>query len=170
MKHNLTKLNGILLIIFGLVALFFPGITLKALGIYFALTLLAGGIVMTIGAIRAKKYNPHWYMMLTEGIIGIVISLIIFAAPVLLATAFVVIMGIWAIVLGLIFLFMYLKRSLPTFSNTFLLIISLLSLFLGVFIILDPFESTRIITVLIGIYAVLYGVFSLIKSSKTYSY
>ncbi len=170
MKNNITKLNGILLLIFGFVALFFPDITLKALGIYFAITVLIGGTGMIIGALRVKKYNPNWYMMLTEGIIGIIISFIIFAAPALLATIFVVIMGIWAIVLGLIFLFMYLKHSLPVFSNVFLLIISILSLLLGAFIILDPFESTRIVIILIGIYAIIYGTFSLIHSSKSYSY
>lgn len=169
MKNNLTKLNGILLLIFGLVALFFPGITLKVLGIYFAFTVLVGGTVMTIGALRVRKSNPNWFTMLAEGAIGIVISFIIFAAPELLATVFLVVMGIWAIVLGLIFLFVYFKRTLPVFSNTFLLIVSLLSLFIGAFIILDPFESTRIVTILIGIYAVLYGTFSLINSSRSYS-
>ena len=169
MKKNLTKLNGFLLVIFGLVALFFPGITIKALGIYFAITALIGGIVMTVGAVRVKKHNPNWYTMLAEGVIGILISFILFAAPQLLATVFVIIIGIWAIVLGLIFLFTYFKRTLPAFSNSFLLIVSILSLIVGAFVILDPFESTRLVTILIGIYTILYGTFSIINSSKSYS-
>lgn len=167
-KNNLIKLNGILILIFGLIALFFPGITLKALGIYFAISLLIGGMVLLVEAFRLRKSGIKSYLPVLEGIIGIVISLIILARPEVVATVFVIVMGIWAIVTGLIFLFAYSKKTLPAFSNSVMLVIAILSLMIGVFIIINPFESTRIITVLIGIYAIIYGIFSFSNSSKRY--
>jgi len=167
-KKHLIKLNGILILIFGLIALFFPNVTLKALGFYFAISLLIGGIVLFVEAIKVKKYGHNWHMPLIEGSIGILISLIILARPEVVATVFVIVMGIWAIITGLIFLFAYSRKTLPAFSNSIMLVISIISLITGVFIIINPFESTRIVTVLIGIYAIIYGIFSLSNSSKRY--
>jgi uncharacterized membrane protein HdeD (DUF308 family) len=163
-----VSVNGVLAIIFGLVALLFPGITLVALGIYFAISILIGCILLTVGAFRVKKTNDHWYLLLIEGIIGILISIIILARPELVASVFVTIIGLWALIIGLVLLFSYFRGRLATISNSLVLIISVLSLITGLVIVLNPFESTRIITVLIGIYAIIYGLFSVINSSKVY--
>jgi uncharacterized membrane protein HdeD (DUF308 family) len=168
LKKNFVSINGILAIVFGLVALFFPGLTLATLGILFSIAILVGGIMLIAGSLRIRKINHRWYILLLEGIIGILVGIIILARPELVATVFVTIIGIWALIIGLVFLFTYIKSRLPSFSNTFMLIISILSLITGIFIIIDPFESTRIITILIGIYAIIYGLFSVIHSSRIY--
>lgn len=168
LKKNFVSINGILAIVFGLVALFFPGLTLATLGILFSIAILIGGIMLTTGSLRIRKINHRWYILLLEGIIGILIGIIILARPELVATVFVTIIGLWALIIGLVFLFTYIKSRLPSFSNIFMLIISVLSLLTGIFIIIDPFESTRIITILIGIYAIIYGLFSVIHSSRIY--
>ena len=168
LKKNFVSLNGILAIVFGLVALFFPGLTLATLGILFSIAILIGGIMLTTGSLRIRKINQRWYILLLEGIIGILIGIIILARPELVATVFVTIIGLWAIIIGLVFLFAYLRSKLPSFSNIFILIVSVLSLLTGIFIIVNPFESTRVITILIGIYAVIYGLFSVIHSLRIY--
>jgi len=124
--------------------------------------------MLITGSLRIRKINHRWYILLLEGIIGILVGIIILARPELVATVFVTIIGLWALIIGLVFLFTYIKSRLPSFSNTFMLIISILSLITGIFIIIDPFESTRIITILIGIYAIIYGLFSVIHSSRIY--
>ena len=167
MKRNyFLSINGVLAIIFGLVALFFPGITLAALGIYFAITIIIGGSSLIYGAIKNRRISRHWKMYLLEGIIGILIGLIILIRPEVVATVFITIMGIWALIIGFIFLFTFFNRHLPAWSNTFALIVSIISLLTGFIIILNPFESTRIVTVLIGIYALVYGLYSVIHSTR----
>jgi len=168
LEKNFVSMNGILTIVFGLVALFFPGLTLATLGILFSIVILIGGIMLTAGSLRIRKINHRWYILLLEGIIGILIGIIILARPELVATVFVTIIGLWALIIGLVFLFTYIKSRLSSFSNTFMLTISVLSLLTGIFIIINPFESTRIITIFIGIYAIIYGLFSVIHSSRIY--
>lgn len=167
MKRNyFVSINGILAIIFGLVALFYPGITLAALGIYFAITLIVGGSSLIFGAIKNRNMDRRWKMYLLEGVVGILIGLIILIRPEVVATVFVTVMGIWALIIGFIFLFTFFRSHLAAWSNTFVLVVSIISLLTGFIIILNPFESTRIITVLIGIYALVYGLFSVIHSIR----
>lgn len=166
MKNYYATINGALAIIFGLVALLFPGITLAALGIYFAISIMVGGITLVIGAFKQRIGKKRRNLFLLEASIGILLGIIILLRPEVVATVFVTIMGIWALIIGGIFLVTFLRSNLPAYSNTFVLIISIVSLITGFIIILNPFESTRIITVLIGIYALIYGLFSVINSTK----
>jgi uncharacterized membrane protein HdeD (DUF308 family) len=48
-----------------------------------------------------------------------------------------------------------------------MLFIGILSLLFGLIITINPFEGTRFITILIGLYAIAYGVFSLVNHRKT---
>ena len=105
-------------------------------------------------------------MQIVEGTIGIIVGLIILIRPEVVATVFVTVMGIWALIIGSIFLFTYFKGHLPAYSNSFVLIVSIVSILTGFIIILNPFENTRLVTVLIGIYAVVYGLFSVIHSIR----
>jgi uncharacterized membrane protein HdeD (DUF308 family) len=81
----------------------------------------------------------------------------------------VAIVGIWAILLGFFFLYMYVRRKLPHFEKNFMLVVGILSLVFGLLIALNPFESSRFIVVLIGLYAIAYGLFSMINSRKLHN-
>jgi len=161
-----TGLNGVLAIVFGLVALLFPAITLIALAIYFAISMLIGGLVLTIGSVRVKNENPGWYLILLEGILGMLLGIIILLRPEISAAVFVTIIGFWAMLLGLILIIAWIRRKMPKSEKALLLITGTLSLIFGVLIALNPFEGSRVITVLIGVYAIAYGLFSIISNSK----
>ena len=51
----------------------------------------------------------------------------------------------------------------------FHMLTGILSVIIGIVIILNPFESTRLIVILIGIYVIAYGLFSIINTRKSYS-
>lgn len=159
---------GILAIIFGLIAILFPGITLIGLAVYLAITLLIGGILLTISAIRSRERVSIWPLMLFEGAIGILIGIIILARPQEAAAFFLIIMGLWAMAVGLIFIISYFSIRLVEHLKPVYLIIGILSTVTGLIIILNPFESTRVIVILIGIYAIVYGIFSLVNARKAY--
>jgi len=165
-KYSLVSINGVLAILFGLVALFFPGITLATLGVYFAISIIIGGITLIVGFFKGRPPSGYRYSLLIEGIIGVLIGMIILVRPNLVATVFVAIMGIWAIIIGLVLLYDYVKLRLPSFYNSFVLIISIVSLGIGIIIIINPFQSARLLTVIIGIYAIIYGVYSLTNSLR----
>ncbi len=165
----LSNLNSILLILFGVIALLFPSITLAAMAIFFAVFVLIGGLALMISSIRLRSINPYWYLQLFEGIVGILLGIVILAKPVFTAAILVTIIGIWAILLGLIFLFAYFRRSLSAIDKSFIIATGILSLLFGLLIIINPFESSRAIVILIGVYVIAYGVFSIINTAKIHS-
>lgn len=161
--------NGILAILFGIIAILFPGITIIGLAVYFAITLLLGGILLTVSSVNNRKRFSNWQLMFIEGIVGILIGIIILARPETAAAFFIVIMGIWAMVVGLVFLISYFRLSLPSIIKPFHMITGIISILIGLIIMLNPFDSTRVIVILIGIYAIAYGVFSIINTRKGYT-
>lgn len=165
-NFRLSSLYGSLAILFGLIAIIFPDLTIVTLSVIFAIAILTGGIGLVVSLVRRKDSPSKWYILLLEGLIGIVLGVIILINPQSAASFFMVVLGLWVIFIGLILLFTYFKRDLSGTVKVFYLITGIISLVTGLLIIINPFDTTRVITVLIGIYAIGYGVFSLVNTSK----
>lgn len=158
--------TSILLIVFGLVSIFIPTITIVVLSLYFAITVLVGGIALGYLANRVRIANGRWGYLLLESVIGIVLGLIILIKPQKAAAAFVVIIGLWAILIGALFLLNYFKSVIPRNDKIVTLVFGILSSITGLLLIVKPFESSRTLAVIIGVYTLLYGVLSLVSKRK----
>lgn len=165
---RLSFVNGILAIIFGSMALFLPNITIAVLSIYFAIALILGGIALIVGSRERKDAVANWHVFQIEGVIGILVGIMILVKPVPAASFFTVIIGLWALFMGVILMFTYIRKRMQKVPNLTHLIGGVLSLVFGFLILLNPFESLRVITVLIGLYAIAYGIISIIHNSKIY--
>src|SRR5690606_9690472 len=80
-------LRGIAGIVFGVLALLWPGITLEVLVIFFGAYMLVDGVFAVISAIGGRAHTPHWGWLLLEGLLGIAIGIFTFVAPVVTAFA-----------------------------------------------------------------------------------
>ncbi len=161
-------LSSLLLISFGAVTLFFPRITLYALVIYFAVSVIFGGIFLIVQSFRTPKATANKYLMTTEGVLGILIGLFLIIKPELSAAVFVAIIGIWALVMGglyISFLF-YLRKSKQGSNMGLLFVNAVISLIFGAVLLFNPFESTQIILIVLAIYAISYGIFAMIHKIR----
>jgi uncharacterized membrane protein HdeD (DUF308 family) len=68
--------------------------------------------------------------------------------------------------IGVVFIATYFSKNTPELTKAFSLIAGLVSLILGAIVVFNPFESTRFLVILIGIYALAYGLFTMVYSSK----
>lgn len=158
---TLQNLNGLLALIFGFIALAFPALTLATLAIFFAVSILLGGAGLIIHASRTRTSNRAWYLQLIEGIAGLVIGVLVLFNPQGAASLFIILVGLWSIFLGLLVLLTYYNRKREGRSVGILAATSIFFLIIGILIVINPFASTRFLTILIGIYAIAYGIFSL---------
>ena len=89
---------GILSLIFGMLILAWPGITLKSfliiLGIYF----FASGVVLAVGSLIQR--DGHWVGGAVMGALSIFAGAYVFANPEISALVALTVIALWAIVLG----------------------------------------------------------------------
>src|SRR3954470_7920775 len=96
----LFTVRGVLGIIFGLIALIFPGPTMLSLVIVFSAYMLVDGVAGIISAVRALRRNDRWGLLAFEGLLDIAVGIAAFLWPGITVFAFVLLVAAWAIVSG----------------------------------------------------------------------
>src|SRR3978361_520508 len=77
----LFLLRGIVGLALGVFALIYPAATLAALILLLGAYLLVDGIIAIAKAVQVMRSDRHWWVVLLEGILGVVVGLTIFALP-----------------------------------------------------------------------------------------
>ena len=97
----LSMLFGLFGILFGVVAVIWPGLTALLLIFLIAARALLGGIFEVILAVKTRdKAKPEWWMMV-GGILSIIFGILLFFQPVLLGLATLWVVGCWAVAMGI---------------------------------------------------------------------
>jgi len=158
-KHySLTLLiNGIIALLFGGLAIFLPQATIKTIAIYFGILLLIGGAGGMWVAIRNMQREKPYISSLISSIVSIVIGLIIVFNTRLSLNIFGIIIGIWALVIGAVQLFLALKMMEGGRYKNLMLINGLITLLFGLLLFVSPFGAILALTRIIGVIAVLFG-------------
>lgn len=160
----LLAIKGILVTIFGIAAVFFPGVTLATLMIYFGILIVASGLFLLIGAFSHIKDNKHWANWLFEGVLDIIIGIIIIIYPQLTIDLFIIIVGIWAVTVGFTQLFSALRAHKTGRARWLMLLNALIVVIFGIVLFLNPTESSAALTMLVGVFAIVFGIFVTIYS------
>ncbi|MFC2107431.1 HdeD family acid-resistance protein [Bacteroidota bacterium] len=160
----LLTIKGLLVTLFGIAALFFPGVTLASLMIYFGILILASGAFLLIGAFSHVKDNKHWANWLFEGLLDIIIGVVIIIYPKLTIDLFIIIVGIWAITVGFTQLFSALKAHKTGQARWLMLLNAIIVVVFGIVLFINPTESSAALTMLVGIFAIIFGVIVTIYS------
>ncbi|MEV4800871.1 HdeD family acid-resistance protein [Nonomuraea sp. NPDC049421] len=152
----LLLVRGIAAVIFGILALIWPGLTLLALVIFFGAYALVSGIFALFAGFRHGARSRAW--LIFSGIIGIVAGLVALAWPGITSIALLFVVAVWAIVSGVseIVAGIQLRKRI---DNEWLLILGgALSVIFGVLLLARPGAGLLSLAWLIGIFAVLYGI------------
>ncbi len=78
------------------------GVTAASLPIIVALWCLTVGVIQLLGAFEIKRYGLPWRWSMLMGILGIVFGLIILAYPVIGAVTISTVVGLYAVMFGLL--------------------------------------------------------------------
>ena len=92
--------RGILAVLFGLIALFMPGVTMLSLVLVFAGYTLADGVMAIIGAVHAAKHGERWSLLVLEGVADIIVGAAAAALPGITVVVFVALIAAWALITG----------------------------------------------------------------------
>jgi uncharacterized membrane protein HdeD (DUF308 family) len=152
-------LRGAVALLFGILALAWPGLTLLWLVALFAAFALISGGVSVVASIRNRKVEDHWWLALLLGLVSLGAGIIAIFHPDLTALVLVLLMGANAIVTGIMDIAMAARLRKAAFrGKTLLILAGLVSLAFGVLVFLFPGAGALALVWLVSFYAILSGV------------
>jgi uncharacterized membrane protein HdeD (DUF308 family) len=147
--------RGIIAILFGIMAIIWPGITAVALAVLWGIWALIEGVVNLVAAFQKGAAGKGWKIFF--GIVSILAGVIAIIHPFDVAVVLTWILGIWFIVAAVF-------QGVGAFSSTrtqprwMLLISAVLSLLIGILFVARPGVGVLSIVLWIGIVAIIWGI------------
>jgi uncharacterized membrane protein HdeD (DUF308 family) len=93
--------RGVAGIIFGVLALAWPGATFMTLLMFFAVFVFFEGVANVLSAVSGgRSEEPMWGTLLIEGLLSIALAVLAVLAPARMAVAVVWTIGLWAMITG----------------------------------------------------------------------
>jgi uncharacterized membrane protein HdeD (DUF308 family) len=153
----LFLVRGILGIVFGVVVLLVPGIGLIAVLALFAAWAIVGGVTQLISAWR-QRGQPNWWVGILEGLAGIAAGVIAILWPTPTAIALLFLVAAWAIVTGLLQIWMAIRLREQIRGELLLALAGAVSVVFGVVLILSgPTVGIMSLLWLVGVFAIAIG-------------
>jgi uncharacterized membrane protein HdeD (DUF308 family) len=161
-------LRGVLGILFGLMCLLTPGIALGAFVILFSAYMLVDGVFAIISGIKAARSGERWGLLILEGIVDIAAGVVAFLWPLITVVALTWLVAIWAIVSGALMLSAAFTLNIDH-GRWWLALGGIASIIFGVLLVIEPLVGAVVLTIWIGAYALVFGVFLLILAFQLHS-
>jgi uncharacterized membrane protein HdeD (DUF308 family) len=154
----MLMLRGAIAIVFGVLAVVWPGLTLLALVGLFAAFALLGGAVSIAAAFRLRRSDRQWWLPLLLGVISVAAGIYALVAPSVTALVLVLVMAANAILTGALDVAMAVRLRHAVRGHWLQLLGGILSILFGVLVIAAPEAGALAMVWLISFYAVLSGV------------
>jgi uncharacterized membrane protein HdeD (DUF308 family) len=162
----LLALRGVLGILFGIAAFVWPESTLAALVLVFGAYVFIDGIFAVVAGVGMRRQLSRWWLVLLEGVAGIILGLLTFRSPDITALVLVTLIAAWSIITG-IFEIATAVRLRKLIANEWLLILSgVVSIIFGILLFAQPGAGAVSIVWLLAVYALLFGILTLMLAFR----
>jgi len=156
-KWFLLMANAAIAIIAGIVFLFVPEQTLATIGFAAGIIILLSGLFLVFGAFSYAKQGKNMFFWLVEGLINLSLGVILIVNPSWLLEFLLILIGLWALILGLFQLYTGFVNSKQIKNATLLKINGLAALVIGLVLLFKPDMVASFIIQLLGVISILIG-------------
>lgn len=160
-----VALRGVFAILFGVIAIAWPGITLGAFVLLFGVFAVADG-VLALAAVFSGRSGRPWWALVLKGIVSFAAAAIAFLLPGITALALLWVIAFWAITIGLMEIMVAIRLRKEIKGEMFLALSGALSVFFGVLLIARPGAGALALTWMIGGYAIGFGLLLILLSFR----
>lgn len=161
-----VALRGVAAVIFGVLALVWPGVTLQVLVLLFGAYAVVDGIFAAVTAVATREHHEHWWVMLLEGLAGIIVGLLTFFWPGVTALVLLYFIAAWALVTGALEIVAAIELRRFISGEWMLILGGMASIVFGVFIAAFPAAGALSVILLIGVYAIVFGILLLVLAFR----
>jgi uncharacterized membrane protein HdeD (DUF308 family) len=151
----LIVLRGLCGILFGVIAVLEPGVTILSLIWVFAIYLLADGIFGLISAVMAGQRRERWGFLVAASLFNVLVGVVMLLYPEITIYAFMLLIGAWAIVTGALMIGTAINHRRD--GRWPLVIGGIASVMLGIVLAAGPLTGAVVLTWWLGLYALIFG-------------
>ena len=149
--------RGFAAILFGILTLVWPKLSLAILVLLFGIFAVISGITAVAAALR-NTGEQGWGFLLFEGILGILVGVVALVWPGVTALAFLFLLAAWAIITGILELVAPLSFPMSGGRAVLMALTGVVSIVFGILIAAQPASGLLAVVWLIGVYAIVFGV------------
>ena len=153
----LLLLRGIAAILFGVLALAWPGLTLLTLILFYGAFALTDGVIAIIAAITGNAPAGRWWLAIV-GILGVAVGALTFMLPGMTALILLYTMAGWAVAIGVLQIIGAIRLRKEIDNEWILILSGVISVLFGLGVMLRPGAGALALVWLIGAYAIIAGV------------
>jgi uncharacterized membrane protein HdeD (DUF308 family) len=153
-------LRGVIAIVFGVLAILWPAVTLVALALLFGAYALVSGVAEIFAAFRRQPDATRRTALVLAGVLSVAAGIVALVWPGVTALALVVIVGVWAVVTGA--LEIWAATRLP--GQWLSLLFGVVTMLIGVLVLIRPGIGAVALALTIGAYAIVAGALMLAES------
>jgi uncharacterized membrane protein HdeD (DUF308 family) len=154
-------LQGLASVIFGVVILAWPEISVYALTIVFGIFTLASGITAFAAAFSSRTKDERTSLVLS-GLLGTVVGITVLAWPSVSALALLYVIGAYAVLLGTLAIVASMRLPLDGRETALTILSGLVSIVFGIVIFAKPGAGALAVLALIAAFALVVGVTELV--------
>ena len=153
--------RGILALAVGIMALAWPGVTVLALVILFAVYAFTGAGLEATRAFSSRTAGPVFGHLLL-GLVDLAAGVVALAWPGPTALVLVLIVGTWAVVAGVLQIFAAFRAGEPAGTRALFILGGLVTIAFGVVLFAHPGVGALTLAVLFGLFNLIYGGWALV--------
>lgn len=165
----MTILRGLFWVLFGIVILARPGISLLSLIVALGIVIFADGVLNVMNAFAGRKVHEDWWVLLLVGLTGIGIGALTFYSPQTTAVVLVLYVAVWAIATGLLQIAAALRLRQQLAGEVWLILAGIASVVFGALLIAQPAAGALTLVWLFAVYAIAFGIMLLLLAFKVRS-
>jgi uncharacterized membrane protein HdeD (DUF308 family) len=153
----LVVLRGVLAILFGLAALFMPGLAWLSLLLLFGTYAILDGVFAMLSGLISSKFSRRWWVFLLEGLVSVIAGVVAVVRPDIASVVLVLIIALWAVFTGILEIAAAIRLRREITNEWMLGFSGFVSIALGVLLFFQPAAGGLIVTLMIGAYALIFG-------------
>jgi uncharacterized membrane protein HdeD (DUF308 family) len=162
-------IRGVLSVVFGVVALVWPGVTVLALALLFGVWALMQGVSYVVGAVREARAHVgvrDWLPLVIIGLLGVAAAVGTALWPAITALALTVMVGLFLVAVGVSELIIAIRLRRAIRGELLLVIAASLAVLTGLSILIWPQQGVLVLTVVLGSYALVNGLLVIVAAFR----
>lgn len=153
-----------LALFFGIVALFWPGMTLAVLVYLFSAFVIGVGILEVIGGFMSRRIRTSWWATVVLGVVGVGIGVYLVRHPRVSFGVLILLIGLALITRGLLDIVRVFVDRAHTSDKVIWSIVGLLGIVAGIIVFYQPVAGGVAFVWVLGLYAIILGTLGIVTA------